>query len=274
MKKLLLFCVAALSAVSAFAADVVPTFNATLTVGKESRFVLLGSDGKASSWLKLGDSFEGYTIKSYDPKASALELERDGKVTRVTIAADAAVASGAGAAAGGAQATIADATAVLDSMHFEEMLDRTFAGVKKQQLAMLNRMIPADKMGADREDRMALQKKVMDEMMSALTGPGLKEDMAKVYSQTFTKDELQGLANFYSSPLGQSFSEKQPVLAEKMNEILMPRMMAAMPKIQQMTQQFAAEQRAKHEAAAAAASGSAAPAAPTSSAAPAASGKR
>lgn len=272
MKKLLVLCFTALSAAAAFAADAVPVFNATLTVGKESRFVLLGGDGKASSWLKQGDTFEGYTIKSYDSKASALELERDGKTTRVTITADATVKNGGEGMLASTPATIADATAVLDAMHFEEMLDRTLAGVKKQQVAMLNRMIPADKLGADREEVTAFQKKLMDEMMSALTGAGVKGDIAKAYSEVFSKEELQGLAGFYSSPLGQTFSDKQPLLAEKMNAIMMPRMMAVMPKVQQMAQQFAAEQKAKHQAAAAASAPAATPA--PAPAAPAASGKQ
>ena len=36
-------------------ADALPLFNATLTVGKEHRFVLIDSAGKASSFLGIGD---------------------------------------------------------------------------------------------------------------------------------------------------------------------------------------------------------------------------
>ncbi len=269
MKTLIALCAAALTATAAFAADATPSFNATLTVGKESRFVLLGADGKASSWLKVGDSFEGYTIKGFDAKSGALDLEKDGKVSHVALAADAKVQEGA--STGVTPATVADATAVLDKMHFERMLDRTLAGVKKQQAAMVDKMMgQLARPGVEREDLVAFQRKVLDTMMSGMSAAEMKDDVAKAYSQIFTKEELDGLASFYASPIGEAFSDKQPQLAEKMNEILVPRMMANMPKVQQLAQEFAAQQQAKKAAAAATAQPAATPApTPAPAAAPA-----
>jgi len=45
--------------------------------------VLVDGDGKASSFLQVGESFAGYKLKAYDAKEAALDLERDGKVTRI-----------------------------------------------------------------------------------------------------------------------------------------------------------------------------------------------
>jgi uncharacterized protein len=228
------------------AADGLPIFNATLTTGKEHRFVLLNAAGKASSFLSLGQAFEGYTLKGYDPKSGVLQLERDGKVSDVTIAADAAVKNAPAAATRG---TVEDATAVLTAMNFEQMMDRTMEGVKRQQRAAMEKMTGQMAGNADRADVAEFQKKMMDEMMSGISGADMKADVAKLYSEIFSKDELQALASFYASPLGQSFSEKQPIVAEKMNEIMMPRIMAKMPKVQQMGKEFAAAQKAKREAA-------------------------
>ncbi len=267
MNKLLALSLAALTATAAFAADALPAFNATLTVGKESRFLLLGSDGKASPWLKVGDSFDGYVVKDFDAKSAALDLEKDGKVSRVTLAADAAIANGDAAAV--TPATVADATAVLDSMHFEKMLDQTLAGVRKQQVAMVRQMMARMATpGVDKEDMANFQQKILETMMSGVNAADLKDDVAKAYSEIFSKEQLQGLANFYSSPLGQTLAEKTPELTTKMNEIIAPRMMANMPKVQQLAQEFSAQQRAKHEAAAAAAAQAAAPAATPAPAAP------
>ena len=260
MKTLTALCIAALTATAAFAADALPTFNATLTVGKETRFVLLGPDGKSSSWLKIGDSFDGYALKAYDPKDATLELEKNGETRQITLASDAAVASG-NATATVTPGTIADATAVLDSMHFEKMLDQTLAGVRKNQSAMvrqmMNRIAPQ---GADREDIIAFQQKVLDTMMSGINAADMKGDVAKVYSEVFSQEQLHELADFYSSPLGQTLADKTPELTQKMNEVMMPRIMANMPKVQQMAQEFAMQQRAKAQAASAA--NAAAPAAP------------
>ena len=59
-----------------------PIFNATLTVGKEHRFLLISALGKQSGFIRLGDTFEGYTLKAFDAQATVLEMERGGKVTR------------------------------------------------------------------------------------------------------------------------------------------------------------------------------------------------
>ena len=56
------------------AADSVPLFNATLTMGKENRFVLVDSQGKTSSFLALGESFAGYRLKNYETKTGDFEL--------------------------------------------------------------------------------------------------------------------------------------------------------------------------------------------------------
>jgi hypothetical protein len=244
------FALLALAAALALrAADVLPVFNATLTMGRESQFVLVDAGGKTSGFLKLGQSFAGYTLKAYDVKTGVLEVERDGQVSRLTLVADAAIKPGEVAPA---RATVADAEAVLTAMNFEKMMEKTMAGVRKQQGAMVDRMMgqmmPA---GADRDAVVAFQKRMMNEMMSAMNFSEMKGEMAKVYSEVFTKDELVGLGAFYQSPTGQAMSEKQPEIAEKLNALMIPRMMAVMPKVQQMAKEFAEEQKAKKAGAAA-----------------------
>lgn len=245
MNKIKALCFALLTASAAFAASAVPAFNATLTVGKETRFVLIGADNKASSWLALGDVFDGYTLKAYDTKTSTLSLEKDGKETPVVIAADAKVVNG-GPSTANTKATIADATALLDKLHFEQMLDKSLVPARKQLAAAVDRMVAQATQGNnDPEAVAALKKKLLDELTSAFSGSEMKGDVAKIYSEVFTKDDLQGISDFYSTPLGQTLADKQPEITEKMQAVLMPKMMALGPKLQQLTKDFAAEQKAK-----------------------------
>jgi hypothetical protein len=229
------------------AADTVPLFNATLSIGRDHRFVLVNAQGESSGFLAIGQAFAGYTIKAYDAKAAALDLERDGQVTRVTLVADAKVQH---KDAEPARATLSDAQAVLTAMNFEQMMEKTMAGVRKQQVAMVDRMMGQMlPQGADREAITGLQKRMIEEMMSGMNFSEMKGEMAKVYSEVFTKDQLAALGAFYQSPAGQAMSEKQPEIAEKLNALMIPRIMAAMPKVQQMAKQFAEEQKAKKAAA-------------------------
>lgn len=250
MKIKILLCVFLAIAAALRAAETLPVFNATLTVGKEHRFVLVSPQGKASGFLALGESFDGYKLKSYDPKAAVLEVEKDGKVSPLTITADAAVVNTPAAAT---KATIDDAKAVLTAMNFEQMMDKTLTGVRKGQMAMVDQMM-SRMMGPGaseevKKDVVEMQKKVLETMMAGLSGEEMKNDVAKVYSEVFSKEELRQLGEFYQSPLGQVFTDKQPELTEKINGLMAPRMMAAMPKVQEMMRDFAMQQKAKREAA-------------------------
>ena len=236
------------------AAESLPLFNAILTVGKEHRFVLLDASGKTSSFLTLGESFGGYKLKAFDAKAGVLELERDGRVSRVTLMSDAAIAN---APAAKIPATVADAEVVLNKMKFEEMMERAMQGQKKMLAAQFQKMgAQMGAQGADPAEVTAFQKKITDEVFSVLDAKTLKNDVSKIYSEVFTKQELDQISAFYSTPLGEMLNTKQPEVQEKLGTIIQGRMMEVMPRVQKMGQEFAAQQKAKK----AAAGGAAAPA--------------
>lgn len=245
--KLRLTLLALLSAAALHAADPLPLFNATLTVGKEHRFVLVDSGGKASAFLTLGESFAGYTLKSYDAASGVLELEQDGHVARVTLVADARVVNAPPASL---PATVADAAAVLNKMRFEEMMDRVIAQQRKALTANFERTTgQMVAQGVNKEEAAAFQKKMMDEVMSAMEPKQMKADMAKIYSEVFTKKELEDMAAFFSTPLGETMAAKQPDVQEKLGAEIQRRMAEIMPRVQQMGRDFAVEQKAKRDAA-------------------------
>lgn len=68
-----------------------PQFNAILKIGSDQQFVLTDASGQASSYLRVGGSFKGYTIKAYDPKTDLLEVEHEGASLRLPLVADARV---------------------------------------------------------------------------------------------------------------------------------------------------------------------------------------
>jgi uncharacterized protein len=246
------FC-AVLLAAGVWAASAVPIFNATLTVGKEHRFVLVDAEGKASSFLRLGESFAGYLLKGYDPVSGLLELERDGQRVRVALVADVATAHAS-------PATLADAEAVMTAMNFDRMIEKMLEQSKRAQLGMVNQMMgQAARTETDKAALMDLQKRLLDEVLGALKPEEMKQDMVKIYSELFTKEELSGLAAFYQTPLGQKLNDRQPEVQERLNAAIMPRIMAVMPKVRKISEEFAAEQRAKREAAAGAAKPAPAP---------------
>jgi hypothetical protein len=238
----LFFCAAALSA-----AESVPLFNATLSMGKEHRFVLVDGLGKASSFLALGESFAGYKLKAYDVKTGVLELERGGQVHRVTLVAEAATKD---APPPPIPATIADAEAVLNKMHFEEMIERTLAQQKKMVAGQFQQVAAQmTKQGVDPAEAAAFQKRLTDEVFALFDPKQLKTDVSKIYSEVFTKQELDQLGNFFSTPLGEMLSTRQPAIQEKLGGVMQSRMAEIMPRMQKLGAEFAAQQKEKKAAA-------------------------
>lgn len=250
MMKLRLLFLALLTAVTLRAAGSLPVFNALMTMGKEHRFVLVSDTGKVSPWLRLGATFEGFTLKAYDAASGGLDLESDGKVTRVMIVGDAATKSSGAAASPATPATLADAEEVLKAMHFEEMFAKIMDQQKKGMGPMMQRMMAGMKVSDEEKARVVeIQKKVLDGVFDSLSGPEMKTAVAGIYSSVFTKEELVSLGAFYSTPAGQSMVAKQPQVQEKMMEVMMPKMAEIGPKMQQVMKEFAAEQQAKRAAA-------------------------
>lgn len=250
MKSLRLLLLSLLTAAAVYAADGVPVFNALMTMGKEHRFVLVSTSGKASSWLRIGAEFDGYKLKAYDEKSGKLDLERDGKVTSVAIVADAATQSSGPAALPATPATLADAEDVLKVMHFEEMLAKIVEQQKKAMAPMLGRMADQLKVPADeREAFTAMQQKAINEAMDTMMGPEMKADIARIYSNVFTKEELASMGAFYATPNGQAMVAKQPQVQEQMMQAMMPRMMQMQPKLQQIAQDYVKQRAARAGAA-------------------------
>ncbi|MBI5690663.1 MAG: DUF2059 domain-containing protein [Verrucomicrobia bacterium] len=238
-----LFLLACLGVSLLSAADSVPQFNATLSIGKEHRFVLIDGQGKASSFLSLGETFAGYRLKTYEAKTGVLQLERDGKVFPVTLVAEAAVKD---APPPPVPATIADAEAVLNKMHFDEMIERTLAQQKKMIAGQFQQMVSRmTAQGVDPEAAAAFQKKLTDEIFGIFDPKQLKSEVSRIYSEVFSKQELDQLSSFFSTPLGEMLSTRQPAIQEKLGVVMQSKMAEVMPRVQKLGAEFAAEQKAK-----------------------------
>ena len=190
--------------------------------------------------------FAGYKLAQYDPKTGVLVIERDGREHRLTLVADAATKE---APAAVIPATIADAEAVLNKMHFEEMMERALVQQKKMIAGQFQQVAARmTAQGVDPAEAVAFQKKMTDEVLAVLDAKLLKADVTKIYSEVFTKQELDQIGAFFTTPLGEMLSAKQPAVQEKLGAIVAGRMAEVMPRVQKMGAEFAAAQKAKREA--------------------------
>jgi hypothetical protein len=222
-----------------------PELRGMLATGADRRFALAIPGSDQTAWVAVGGNFAGWKLSAYRPADDVLVLSKDGREFLLKLSS-----SKIGVA--DEKATLADAEAVIGKMKFEALIGKMLDQQKQSWLAMTKKMAGNAK-GVNQADYDAFQSKVMDAMNAAMKPEDMKADFAKVYSEVFTKSELQGLADFYDSPTGQAMIDKQPEVQQKTMAAIMPRMMAAMPKVQQLSEEFNKEQAAKKAAAKAAA---------------------
>jgi hypothetical protein len=169
------------------------------------------------------------------------------------------------------QADPATVEAVLKALHFDEMMGKGLG----QQKQMIQQMILRTSLpSTPKAEVEAFQRKAIDTAFIGLSPEEVHAVAAHNYGEIFTTDELHAIADFYNSPVGQAFVTKQPQVQQKIMATLRPRVMEAMGKIQQMSRDFAAQQKAKAaeqaaKEAAAKDKASGAPAAPVSATTPA-----
>ncbi len=94
---------------------------------------------------------------------------------------------------------------------------------------------------------------MLDETLGAITGPEMRTAMAQIYSEVFTKEDLNSMAAFYSTPGGQALVDKQPDVQQKMMGVMMPMVMKNQQASQQKMATFMIGLKAKYGAGGAAA---------------------
>jgi hypothetical protein len=98
--------------------------------------------------------------------------------------------------------------------------------------------------GASAEERAKAQErqaKVMELIKSHLRWEKLKPHYMKIYSETFTDAELDGMLAFYESPAGRAMLEKMPGLMVKSMALVQEQMRELMPEIQRLSRESQAK---------------------------------
>ena len=123
-------------------------------------------------------------------------------------------------------------------MKIKQTMDKSFEAMKQMIPMQLQQMgiAPAD--AAKREGAMKLTMEIMAEEMS---WDKIKGDMTAVYAEILNEEELKGLIEFYGSPVGQQFVDKQPQLVMRSMQVTQGRMMTVMPMIKTRVEELMAQ---------------------------------
>ena len=133
------------------------------------------------------------------------------------------------------------AEALLVAMHTEQNVD----GTMTRMLGLVDRFGQSVTQQAGTlkpEQNEALAKaedEARDSIRKELGYASLKEGFVQAYADAFSEGELKELTAFYSSPIGQKLTEKQPVLNEKLGQIAQTKMRTVMPGVVQKLREVA-----------------------------------
>lgn len=132
------------------------------------------------------------------------------------------------------------ASELLQTMQVDKALNQSFDAMREMQKQAVMKLAKSPESQA-----LALetQDKMMDLMKQEMSWENLKPDFEKLYAETYSAEELDGLLKFYQSPLGKKFIEKQPEMQRKTMLMMQQLMMRIMPKIQALTLEL--QQKAK-----------------------------
>jgi hypothetical protein len=214
-------------------------------MGVDQRFSLTNAGGTQTGWAAIGESFEGWKLVSYKADEETLVISKDGEEQKVHMLAGTTGKADPIAT----KATLADAENVIRRMNFTQMMQRVIEQQKKMMVNMSKQMASRLGQNVTQEELAEYQDKVMGLMFNQDSIEKMKEDFTRIYSEVFSKEELQGLSDFYTTSAGLALVDKQPVVQQKFSEAIMPRLMAVMPEVQKLGQEFAAKIAAKNAAA-------------------------
>jgi hypothetical protein len=135
-----------------------------------------------------------------------------------------------------------DARQAADELVTLTNVEGMLAGVRAQTSRMIAARLDALNLSAPQRDAAnRLEKNIQSLLADKLSFSKMKESYVNAYTAVFTPDELNGLVEFYKTPLGQSYLKKLPDLTTRLMAISQSRVAQLEPEIRRMTDEFAAE---------------------------------
>lgn len=132
-----------------------------------------------------------------------------------------------------APASTASVETLLELTQADKVLGVVYAGLE-QNIRQGMQMAVGDKQLSAEQDRAMrdMPSKLARIMREELSWETLKPLLVPIYVQSFEQDEIDGLIQFYKSPLGRRLIEKQPLIAQRSAVATQQLMTSLMPKLQ------------------------------------------
>lgn len=164
------------------------------------------------------------------------------KLRAIILLACLAAAPAIAADAPASEASIRELLTVTQS---EKLVDSTMGQIDSMMQNSMKQALAGQTLTAD-------QQKIIDDMRAKMIAL-FKEDMkwetlepmfVDIYKRSFTQKEIDGMLDFYRSEPGQAVIAKMPLVMRNSMQAMQGRMVAMLPKLQQLQRDAIAELRA------------------------------
>lgn len=100
-----------------------------------------------------------------------------------------------------------------------------------QAKAMMMSGLPATMPAEAREKALAMQTRILEFAKQRMSSDRLHTGYVKIFSETYTDAEIDGLLAFYRSPAGKAYVEKMPIVMQKTMMLVQDLMKDMLPEI-------------------------------------------
>jgi uncharacterized protein len=122
---------------------------------------------------------------------------------------------------------------LLELTNADAMMDQVFNQMKAMTASQVPKGTTPEQQAREEQTR----NKIMDLIKSRMRWDKMRPDYVKLYSETFSDEEVSGMLAFYESPAGRAMLSKMPVLMGKTMALVQSQMTELMPEIQRITKE-------------------------------------
>jgi hypothetical protein len=119
---------------------------------------------------------------------------------------------------------------LLDAMNADATINQLFEQIKTMTAAQMPPGATPEQTAKARE----VQDKILELVKSRISWDKMRPSYIKLYSETFSEQEIGGMLAFYESPAGRAMLAKMPTLLTKLIEVAQAQMNDLQPEIQRI----------------------------------------
>jgi uncharacterized protein len=144
-------------------------------------------------------------------------------------------------------ATRDDILGLFNLMHIREQVGQAMESIARQQRAIMHDNLKRQSPRISAEDLARLDQFTTD-IMKDMPVDGMLDDMIPVYQKHLTKNDVDAMSSFYSSPTGQKLLREMPAMTAESMQAASPRIQAMMDNVMERAAQMAKENQEKKTA--------------------------